>query len=395
MSLSEVSGGSSSPESVALGEVLSFFGAVADHTAGVTQQDGERVAALAVGMAQLAALSQEDCNALHFAARLRNVGAFASVAAAQHDEVPSDRDLMKARWDIPAQGARICERIAALPKPTADIVRWQAECWDGTGYPDQLRWSGVPKTAQLLNIASTYVATPDPEDGLSTICSGSGRAFAPEQTRTFVMWYHTFGGEIESVEAPSDALKVRETTPAQVVELLADLVDMRNATPGRAQRIARRSEEIARALSLQAQDVEDAGLASLLFGIGELTANKRESLQFDALARLGIATRAENAERAASLIERCPSLARIAPIVRARSEWYDGTGAPAGLRHDAIPPATRVLSLSIAYDAIDEAYRSRITEERTTPIARIEAVAGTQFDPQSVRALAEVLKTPA
>lgn len=395
MSLSEVTGGSSSPESVALGEVLSFFGNVADHAAGVTPEDGERIAALAVGMARLAALPQEDCDALYFAARLRNVGVLANVVAPEFGEVASDRDLMMARWDIPPQGARICERISVLPKLTADVVRWQAECWDGTGYPDQLRWSGVPKTAQLLNIASAYIASPDPEEGLSTICSGSGRAFAPEQTRTFVMWYHTFGGEIEAVDPPYHALQRDNTRPADIIALLSDLVDVHNATPGRSQRIAQHGEDIGRTLGLQAETLEHISLASLLFGIGELSAAKLESLQFDALARLGIQTRAENAMQATSLIERYSFIAHIAPIVRARGEWYDGTGAPDGLRHDAIPVAARVLSLSIAYDAIDEAFSSRIAEERTTPIARIETASGTQFDPHTVEALAEVLKTRA
>jgi len=174
MSTAERPGGSSSPESVALGEVLSFFGTVSDHAAGVAPEDGERIAALAVGMAGLAALPQEDCDTLFFAARLRNAGTLTNAGSPQLTDAVSDRERTIAQWDVPPQGARICERIAALPKSTADIVRWQAECWDGTGYPDQLRWSGIPKTAQLLNIAATYVATPDPAEGLSTICSGSG-----------------------------------------------------------------------------------------------------------------------------------------------------------------------------------------------------------------------------
>ncbi len=395
MSLSEVSGGSSSPESVALGEVLSFFGTVADYAAGAAPEDGERIAALAVGMARLAALPDEDCDALFFAARLRKAGALSIAKSPRLGDLASDRELMIAQWDVPPHGARICERIAALPKFTADIVRWQAECWDGTGYPDQLRWSGIPKMAQLLNIAATYVATPDPAEGLSTICSGSGRAFAPEQTRTFVMWFHTFGGEIEGVEPPYNALQASRTAPADVIELLSELVDAHNGAPGRAARIARRSEDIGRAMGLQADEMREVTLASLLFGIGELRANEAEASQFDALARLGVASRAENAAQAAALIQRCAFLKDIAPAVRSRGEWYDGTGAPAGLRHDAIPLAARVLSLSIAYDAIDEAYRTRITEERTTPIARIETASGTQFDPQTVRALSEVLKTHA
>jgi len=394
MSLSEGSGGSSSPESVALGEVLSFFGSVADYAAGVDPEDGARVAALAVGLAKLAGLAQEESDALYFAARLRNAGALGNAAFAKGDAL-SDRERMIARWDTPPRGARVCERIGGLPGATADIVRWQAESWDGTGYPDQLRWAGIPKVAQLLNISNTYVSNPDPEEALAAISGASGRAFAPEQARTFVMWFHSFGGETDPVEPPYHALASDRTSATEVLTLLCELVDAHNGTSGRAKRVAQRAQEIGRTLGLESGDMHNISLAAQLYGVGELRSAELESVQFDPLARLGIATRAEHAARAASLIAPCSFLAQVAPIVRARAEWYDGTGAPDRLRHEAIPAAARVLGLSIAYDAIDEVYRSRITEERTSPISRVETASGTQFDPKTVRALVEVLKTHA
>jgi len=394
MSFSEGSGGSSSPESVALGETLSFFGSVADHAAGVAPDQAERIAALAVGMARLAGLEQDECDALYFAARLRNAGVLGNAAFVRSESL-SDREAMMARWDVPARGARICERIACLPKAAADIVRWQAENWDGTGYPDQLRWAGIPRAAQLLHIAATYAGSPDPDEGLSTISAASGRTFGPEPTRTFVMWFHTFGGAIEPIEPPYDALGADSGTPMEILTLLAEYVDRHNGTPGRAQRIAQRAEEVGRALGLEENDIAQIALASLLYGAGELRAAVLESAQFDALARLGIETRAAHAMRAATLIAQCPFVAHVAPLVRARGEWYDGTGAPDGLRHDEIPPAAAALAVSIAYDAIGESYRSRITEERASPISRIETASGTQFDPKIIRALAEVLKARA
>lgn len=394
MSLSEGTGGSSSPESVALGEVLTFFGMVADYAAGSAPELGERIACLASSMAKIAGLAQDELDALYFAARLRNIGALGNAALAKGEPL-SEREAMMCRWDVPAAGARMCERIAALPEATADVVRWQAECWDGTGFPDQLRWSGIPKAAQLLHIAQFYAAAGDPEEALSTITMEGGRSFSPDGVRTFVMWFHTFGGEVEPTGAPFGALRADRTPVMDVIEVLSEQIDAHNATPARGKRIAACSLEITKQCNFDAQVQHQAQLASLLFGIGELRAPEVENVQFDALARLGIETRAEHAAIAAQLAERCPHLCALAPVLRARAEWYDGTGAPDGLRHDAIPPAARVLALSIAYDAIDEAYRSRITEERTLPITRLENVAGTQFDPQTVRALSEVVKARA
>lgn len=394
MSLSEATGGSSSPESAALGEVLAFFGIVADYAAAHAPESGERIASLACGMAQVAGLPGEEIDALYFAARLRNIGVLGNAGFAKGAAV-TPREAGMHRWDVPAAGARLCERITALPRATADIVRWQGEAWDGTGYPDQLRWSGIPRAAQFLYIASTYANSEDPEDALSAITLESGRSFAPEQTRAFVMWYHTYGGEIGSIPPAFHALDAGACTPGGIVQMLSERVDAHNATPERGARIAARVADVAEHFGLDAHAVVEARTAALLFGIGELRSAQLETQQFDALARLGIDVRAQHATAAAQLVARCAYLSELAPVLRARAEWYDGTGGPAGLRKDGIPAASRVLAAAIAFDAMDEAHRSRITEERTLPIVRLETAAGTQFDPDVVRALADVVKARA
>jgi response regulator RpfG family c-di-GMP phosphodiesterase len=394
MSFSEGSGVSSSPESLALGQVLAFFADVADYAAGAQPGMGERIAWLSVAMARIAGLPEEETGALFFAARLRNTGALGNEALAKGSAL-TERAARIARWDIPAQGARLCEKIAALPAATADIVRWQAECWDGTGYPDQLRWSGVPRSAQLLHIASSFVNANDPEEALAAISGAAGQSFAPEQARTFIMWFHTFGGEIEPVPVPDGALAADRTTAAELLQLLSARVDVHNGVAGRAERVARRVEEIGVAMGFDAQTLRDATLAALLYGIGEVRAAQLEAVQFDALSRLGVQTRAAHAMSAESLLRESPELGGAASIVRARAEWYDGTGGPDGLRHDAIPAGAQALAIAIAYDAMEQTYNTRITEQRVLPITRLETAAGTQFDPICVRALAGIVKAHA
>ena len=394
MSLSEDTGGSSSPESAALGEVLAFFGAVADYTAGCAPEEGERVASLASGMAALAGIPQHDADALYFAARLRNAGALGNAAFAQGSPL-SQRERKMQSWDVPADSARVCERIAALPGPTADIVRWQAECWDGTGCPDQLRWSGIPPCAQLLHLARVYAAHADPEEARSAIAMEAGRAFAPEQTQIFTRWFHTYGGEIESTAPPYGSLNAERTPVMQLLETISERIDAHNGTPERGARIARRCEAVAERLGFDADATRRTALAALLFGAGELRAAQLESARFDPLVRLGIAARAEHAAAAAKLVAQCPFLADVAPVLRARAEWYDGTGGPNRLRGDAIPREAHVLAASIAYDAVDEGFRTRITQERAAPISRLENAAGTQFHPDVVRAMAQVVKVQA
>ncbi|HZY98439.1 MAG TPA: HD domain-containing phosphohydrolase, partial [Candidatus Baltobacteraceae bacterium] len=82
------------------------------------------------------------------------------------------------------------------------------------------------------------------------------------------------------------------------------------------------------------------------------------------------------------LVAENPTLGGAAPVLRARSEWYDGTGKPDGLLHQAIPAAAGILAAAIAYDDLDHK-------------DRIDTASGTQFDPRAVRAVLESARTRA
>ena len=394
MSSGEGSGSSSASESAALGELLAFFGSVADYAAGDAADHGERVASLAVAIAKIEELPHEQTDALYFAARLRNAGALGNPALSKGEDL-SDRARMMALWDVPADGARLCEQFAALPRAAADTIRWQAECWDGTGYPDQLRWSGIPRAAQILHIARAFAGAPDAEEALTFISANAGRMFAPEQTRSFVMWFHMGGGEIEAVPMPHAALASGRTSPSQVLDVLAGRIDAHNATPGRSERIAAIAGQLLESSGADPEEVAQAALGAQVFAAGELRAAAMEYESFDPLSRLGVELRAHNASHAAHLLATCAPLKHLAPIVGARAEWFDGTGGPQALRSRDIPPAGHALALAIAYDALESAHSSRITEERSLPITLLETASGTQFDPTAVRVLAELLKTHA
>jgi len=335
----------------ALADAFLLFAAVADYAANAPAADGERVASLAIALAGFAERDEDERTALAFAARLRNVGALGNPALQKGAELPARAAAMQLA-DVPADGARLCERFSALPPLVADLVRWQSESWDGTGFPDQLRWHGVPKAAQLLHIAKKYVEFKDPEEAFGEILTHSGRAFGPEMTRAFVMWYHTNAGEIEAQPFPTDALDETRTHVSDVLHLLGDRMDAHNMTDGRWQRVGGYAERVADALELSTEDRNALALGALLFGIGELRERSLEAAQFDALARLGVRLRAQNAAHAASIIAPFATFTPIANIVGARGEWFDGSGLPQRLRNEKIPVASQVLALAIAYDAL-------------------------------------------
>lgn len=339
-----------------------------------------RKASLAVALASMTQLTEDERDALYFAGLLHATGAIGSPAY-KKGETLTDRIARQERWDLPARGARFAASIPALPAATADMIRWQSESWDGTGFPDQLRWHGIPVAAQLLALADRFLHAPDPDEALGAIGLESGRAFGPDRVRMFTMWFHSVGGGVDELPLPVHALAA-DAAPESVLDTMADALDAHNGVAGRWRRIASLALGAAEALALDARAQANLALACRIFGAGEVTRETTEDERFDPLARLGIETRAANAANAAALALPFATLRAAADIVAARSEWYDGTGKPRGLKHADIPREAAILSTAIAYERLDRG-------------ERLEDAAGTQFDPAVVRALMETAKAHA
>ncbi len=378
MTLFQDTGGDPRAARARIADVLRWYGAVGDVVLGNAPGFCVRKASLAVALGAIAARPESDCDAMYFAGILHAIGAVGNAAYRKGEALP-DRQARMESWDVPAQGARICATIAALPAETPDMVRWQAECWDGTGYPDQLRWHSIPQPAQLLGVADLFLHAADPDEALNSIGLQAGRAFGPETVRLFTTWFHLNTGEITLAPVPADALSESSQTPEAVLDAAADRVDAHNGVPGRWRRVSDLAVATAELMRVPADQVRALGLASRIFGAGELRSRSVEDEQFDALARLGIDTRARNAVAAAALAADIDSLRDAAAVVRARSEWYDGTGKPDGLRGSNLPIAALILAAAIAHERVD----------RTS---RLDEAAGTQFDPSVVRAMMEAAK---
>jgi len=77
--------------------------------------------------------------------------------------------------------------------------------------------------------------------------------------------------------------------------------------------------------------------------------------------------------------------------VKSRIQRFDGKGYPQGLQKDAIPLLSRILTIVDAYDAMtsDRSYRKALSKEQA--IEEIKRCSGSQFDPEIVKILLEIL----
>jgi HD-GYP domain-containing protein (c-di-GMP phosphodiesterase class II) len=92
----------------------------------------------------------------------------------------------------------------------------------------------------------------------------------------------------------------------------------------------------------------------------------------------------------AKIVEPIPFMGDAVEIVRSHHEHYDGSGYPRGLRGDDIPLGARIFAIADAFDAMtsDRPYRRALPLDEA--IERIEAGAGTQFDPACAVAFADL-----
>jgi len=178
----------------------------------------------------------------------------------------------------------------------------------------------------------------------------------------------------------------------RAAESLAKAVDERDAYTGsHSQRVGDYSARIARRMGADEPAIELTRLAGNLHDLGKL------AIPEEVLRKPSTLSEAEKL-----MLERHPQIGfrmleslgvqPVAEWVLHHHERWDGAGYPNKLAGDQIPLGARIIFVADAFDAMtsDRAYRRAIPERDA--LAEIERCAGTQFDPEVVKALADELR---
>lgn len=149
-----------------------------------------RVYELCQSIAQMLELNTEDARTLKTSAWLYDIGLIGAprqiIKHWQEDPDTLDTAERALIEQHPILGQELAVFGGYLDK-VGEIIRAHHECFDGSGYPDQLSGVNIPWLARLLSVAVAYASCPSADaEAIEKVKAGSGTAFDPEAVRAFV-----------------------------------------------------------------------------------------------------------------------------------------------------------------------------------------------------------------
>lgn len=165
-----------------------------------------------------------------------------------------------------------------------------------------------------------------------------------------------------------------------MVEILVMAIESVTRAPsGFTMKVARTATRLARQMGVTGKDYENIYYASMLFNIGKLRALEgSEEVPSSLHPLLGGET-----------LRQIMLLEKIASIVEAHLERFDGSGVPRGLKGEEIPLGGRILGLALAFEEWRSAGKDKEASEN--PAKEFIAANSSAFDPAVVKVFLENL----
>jgi putative nucleotidyltransferase with HDIG domain len=155
-------------------------------------------------------------------------------------------------------------------------------------------------------------------------------------------------------------------------------------TYGHSQRVVKLAMMMASELELDNERTYTLQLAAALHDIGKIGMPDNILKKAEGLEDYEINKAKDHPIIGSQILGEIEELSEVASIVRHHHERFDGKGYPDGLRGEAIPFNSRILSIIDAYEALvsDRVYRKGMTSKKACDI--IKNNSGKQFDPYLV-----------
>jgi diguanylate cyclase (GGDEF)-like protein len=153
--------------------------------------------------------------------------------------------------------------------------------------------------------------------------------------------------------------------------------------------VARLAAAFGKALALDAEEQDVVVRAAELHDIGKVAVPDEILHKGDGLTAEEWELMRKHTIIGQRVLDAAPAMSPVADLVRSTHERWDGEGYPDRLAGKDIPLGSRMIFICDAYNAMTEGrpYRPSLSSEQA--LEELQRAAGTQFDPQLVRAFCE------
>ena len=183
---------------------------------------------------------------------------------------------------------------------------------------------------------------------------------------------------------------IQHTYQTTLLALVRALDAREHETSDHSQRVVKYTEAIAERLGLRGPELEEIGRGALLHDIGKIGVPDAVLLKPAKLTTEEWKEMRRHPDIGYDMIRSIEFLSTPAAIVLSHQERFDGRGYPRKLQGDEIHIGARIFAVADTLDAMtsDRPYRKGTTFENA--VDEIQRCAGSQFDPEVVRAFLDI-----
>lgn len=197
-------------------------------------------------------------------------------------------------------------------------------------------------------------------------------------------------GHVERQKELSDQYLEMNIGLAAAMVVLLDSKDEYTADHSAA--VAMYCRDMAQAVGMSEQEVEEIHVAGLLHDLGKVGTPDAILGKTEALSPEEWRHIRRHPETGAEVLSNLATYKNVASIVRYHHERLDGSGYPDGLRAEGIPEASKILAVADSYHAITSDRPYRPARSSFEALKELRRAAGVSLDPRYVEALAQVLR---
>lgn len=190
-----------------------------------------------------------------------------------------------------------------------------------------------------------------------------------------------------------DKLTRNLNSRSQIIKaLLAALEERDYITSGHAHRLRELCEKLGRKINLSSSKLSSLNLLARVHDLGKVGIPDHILFKPGPLTADEWKIMCQHPEKGYRIAQETTDLAGIADLILKHHERWDGQGYPLGLSGNDIPIECRILAIADAFDTMtnDRPFRRAVSSQEA--LQELKKCAGSQFDPELVKAFLELCK---